>query len=91
MRVLARDREQHELLGQTRDVSYRGLYFLSNANFEAGTEIDFVLSLPQQGTSGDVSIRCQGRIVRVEPTSNGRLGIAARIERYEFVSTASAA
>jgi hypothetical protein len=30
--------------------------------------------------------------VRVEPTTNGRMGIAAKIERYEFMpATATAA
>jgi hypothetical protein len=41
--------------------------------------------------SNDVNIRCQGQIVRVEPTSNGRLGIAAKIDRYEFMPAANAA
>ena len=92
MRVLPRERHQNELQGQTRDVSYRGLYFLADAKFEPGSEIDFVLTLPQQvSANGDVSIRCQGEIVRVEPTENGRVGIAAKINRYEFVNAASAA
>jgi hypothetical protein len=41
--------------------------------------------------SGDVNIRCLGQIVRVEPTSNGRMGIAAKIERYEFLPAAATA
>jgi len=92
MRVLPRERHQSELQGQTRDVSYRGLYFLSDAKFEPGSEIDFVLTLPQQvSANGDVSIRCQGQIIRVEPTDNGRVGIAAKINRYEFIPATSAA
>jgi hypothetical protein len=92
MRVLPRQRHEQELQGQTRDVSYRGLYFLSDAKFEPGTEIDFVLTLPLQvSPNGDVNIRCQGEIIRVEPTGNGRIGVAAKINRYEFVPAASAA
>jgi hypothetical protein len=92
MRVLPNEQHEREFQGQTRDVSYRGLYFLSDAKFEPGTEIDFVLTLPQQVTANtDVSIRCQGQIIRVEPTENGRVGIAAKINRYEFLPTASAA
>ena len=91
MRVLPQKQQERELRGQTRDVSYRGLYFLSDAKFEPGTEIDFVLTLPQQATANvDVDIRCQGQIIRVEPTDNGRVGIAAKINRYEFVPAASA-
>jgi hypothetical protein len=86
VRVLADDPNGPELKAQTRDVSYRGLYFLSEATFESGSEIDFILTLPQQMISaGDVNIRCHGKVVRVESIDNGRTGIAARIDRYEFV------
>lgn len=79
-----------ELKAQTRDVSYRGLYFITDAKFDVGNLIDFVITLPEQVTqSGDVNIRCQGLIVRVEPSSNGTLGIAAKIERYEFLHAAA--
>lgn len=71
--------------GQTRDVSFRGLYFLADAEFEAGSHIEFVLTLPKEITmAGDVNIRCFGQVVRVEPRDDRR-GIAARIERYEFL------
>ena len=36
--------------------------------------------------AGDVHIRCFAEIVRVEP-HNGRRGVAARIDRYEFLPT----
>jgi hypothetical protein len=86
VRVLAHDAKGPELRANTRDVSYRGLYFLTDARFEDGTEIDFILTLPQQMISaGDVNIRCHGTVVRIEPTENGKTGIAARIDRYEFV------
>jgi PilZ domain len=93
MRVLPREAHSRELKAQTRDVSYRGLYFLSEARFEVGHEIEFVLTLPQHiSRNGEVDIRCQGQVVRVEPTDNGNLGIAAKIERYEFMpATATAA
>lgn len=86
VRVLARESSGAELKAHTRDVSYRGLYFLADASFEKGSEIDFVLTLPQQVISaGDVNIRCHGRVVRVEASDNGKTGIAAKIEKYEFV------
>ena len=73
---------------QTRDVSFRGLYFLIDADFEPGTSIEFILTLPREVTmAGDVHIRCFAQIVRVEP-HNGRRGIAARIDRYEFLPAA---
>jgi PilZ domain len=92
MRVLPREAKGHELEAQTRDVSYRGLYFLTAANFEIGNEIEFVITLPQQVTqSGDVNIRCLGEVVRIEPTENGKVGIAAKIARYEFMPAAATA
>lgn len=74
-----------ERAGETRDVSYRGLYFLTEARVTAGSAIEFVLTLPQQITlAGDVHIRCYARVLRVEP-QNSRCGVAARIDRYEFL------
>jgi hypothetical protein len=92
MRVLPREDKGREVDASTRDVSYRGLYFLADANFEIGSEIEFVIILPQQVTqSGDVNIRCLGEVVRIEPTENGRVGIAAKIARYEFIPAAATA
>lgn len=89
LRVLPHEPLKSELAAQTRDVSYRGLYFLAESKFEIGSEIEFVITLPQQVTqSTDVNIRCLGHIVRVEPSLNGRTGIAARIDRYEFMPAA---
>ena len=74
-----------EKAGETRDVSFRGLYFTIEAALETGNSIEFVLTLPQQITmAGDVHIRCYGRVLRVE-SHNHRRGVAARIERYEFL------
>src|ERR1700730_2193830 len=93
VRVMVREANGGELKAQTRDVSYRGLYFRTDAKLDSGSEIDFVLTLPQQIiTAGDVDIRCHGRVVRAASGENGTHGIAARIARYEFVpSRASAA
>ncbi len=91
LRVLARE-PRTELRTCTRDVSYQGLYFLAEAQFEVGSEIEFVLTLPQQvAQTGDVDIRCRGEIVRAEPSSNGQMGFAAKIDRYEFLPAAASA
>src|SRR6266480_7506974 len=68
MRVLPREAKGRELDAHTRDVSYRGIFFVADANFKVGSEIEFVITLPQQLTrSGDVNIRCRGEVVRIEP------------------------
>jgi hypothetical protein len=57
-----------------------------------GSEIEFVLTLPKlPAQTGEVDIRCRGQVVRVEPASNGHSGVAARIERYEFLPGTSSA
>ena len=74
-----------EQKAQTRDVSFRGLYFLIDADYAPGMPIEVILTLPREITlAGDVHIRCFAQIVRVEP-HNARRGVAARIERYEFL------
>lgn len=91
--ILPWEQKGDELAVNMRDVSYRGLYFFAGVEFEAGREILFVITLPQNITrSGDVKIRCQGKVVRVDPAENGSLlGVAAKIERYEFIPAAAAA
>jgi hypothetical protein len=92
MRVLPREAQGKALSANTRDVSYRGLYFLSETKFEVGSQIDFVLTLPQKiPQAGEVDIRCFGKVVRVEVGSNGTMGVAAKIERYEFLPVSATA
>ena len=86
MRVLPREAHLDEIRANTRDVSYRGLYFLSETKFDVGSPIDFILKLPEPiSATGMVDIRCSGKIVRVEAGKNGTMGVAAKIERYEFL------
>src|SRR5260370_7488891 len=85
MRVLPREAKGRELDAHTRDVSYRGLYFLVDAKFEIGSEIEFVITLPQQVTqSGNVNIRCLGQVVRIEPTDTARVRIPRANPPIEF-------
>jgi hypothetical protein len=74
-----------EIQGETRDVSFRGLYFTLETGIKEGSQIEFVLTLPKKITlATDVHIRCSGIVLRVEP-HEGRTGVAAQIERYEFL------
>jgi len=86
--VRSTDQGGNEQQGQTRDVSFRGLYFLIEADFSPGSPIEFILTLPREITlAGDVHIRCFAEILRIEP-QNERRGVAARIDRYEFLPPA---
>jgi hypothetical protein len=76
--------------GRTREISRRGLYFTAEAAPETGSMVTLTLTLPSTLTGGgeEVLVEVQARIVRVEPpeaTADGRVGVAARIERYEIV------
>jgi c-di-GMP-binding flagellar brake protein YcgR len=75
--------------GKTRDISTRGLYFVVPQDLEAGSELDITLTLPAEIThGGDVIVRAQGKVVRIEPRledGESRLGVAAIIERYDIV------
>lgn len=69
----------------TRDVSFRGLYFVADTSFPAGAPIEFILTLPKEITmAGDVHIRCHAHVVRVVEHDSEH-GVAAHIDRYEFL------
>ncbi len=71
---------------ETRDVSFRGLYFTMNSRLEPGAPLEFVLTLPKEVTmAGDVHIKCFGEVIRVDRQSD-RCGVAAKIDRYEFLA-----
>jgi hypothetical protein len=76
---------------ETRDVSSSGVYFDFSGPMEVGTAVEFLLTLPEPITKGSpVRIRCIGKVVRVDKAdddapSAGHTGVAATIERYEFV------
>jgi hypothetical protein len=73
---------------QTRNVSSSGVYFEFAAPLDVGTALEFVLTLPEQITKGNaVRIKCVGKVVRVDEgkSSESSLGVAATIERYEFL------
>jgi len=76
---------------KTRDVSFRGLYFVVDRELDSGSPIEFILTLPKEITlAGDVRIYCAGRVVRVEkPDTPGTVGVAAVIDRYEFLRETS--
>ena len=85
------DTQPAPTVAETRDISFRGLYFVLDGSHQVGGAIEFVLTLPKEITmAGDVRIRCYGEVVRVED-HNGRRGIAARIDRYEFLPMSATA
>jgi hypothetical protein len=76
-----------EKTAHTRDVSARGICFYLDSTVTEGSEIEFTLTLPPEITlTESIRVHCKGKVVRVEPQAPGRVGIAAVIERYEFLA-----
>lgn len=73
---------------QTRDVSARGICFFLDSSIEAGSPIEFTLTLPPEITlTESIRVRCKGKVVRVENGApNGKVAVAAVIDEYEFLS-----
>ena len=77
-----------EHAAQTRDVSARGVCFFVDSAIQAGSSIDFTLTLPPEITlTESIRVRCKGRVVRVEGgTAAGKMAVAAVIDEYEFLA-----
>jgi len=75
-----------EILAECKDVSSQGVYFFFEEPLKSGSQLEIMLTLPPEMTRGDpVRVHCQARVQRIENIKEGRVGIAARIERYRFL------
>lgn len=76
-----------EQVAQTRDVSARGVFFYMDSNVKVGSDLEFTLTLPSEITLTDsIRVRCKGKVVRVEDRGTERIGVAAAIDQYDFIS-----
>ncbi|HEY3973473.1 MAG TPA: PilZ domain-containing protein [Candidatus Sulfotelmatobacter sp.] len=90
-RVAARVRNSHgaDQTAQTRDVSANGVFLYSKSRMEKGTDVELVLILPPELTSGEKCwVCCQAKIVRVEE-EGAEFGLAAQITRMEILPEAT--
>ena len=70
---------------ETRDVSANGIFLYTNSKMEKGAEVELVLILPPELTSGEKCwVCCQATIVRVEGQGPAR-GVAAQIRRMDIL------
>jgi len=72
---------------ETRDVSARGLYFLTRTHVTPGQELECILVLPQDLTlSPDpIFVGCRGRVLRTNQRLPGqKLGVAVEVHSYDF-------
>ena len=85
-RVPTRVRTQQgtDLQAQTRDVSANGVFLYNSSRMEKGADVELVLILPPELTSGERCwVCCQATIVRVE--DGPEFGIAAQIRRMDIL------
>ncbi len=91
-----------EGVGFTQDLSSRGVFFFTDAPLTEGAEIELTLRMPSEITLGEsMPVRCRGRILRVvrpagSPSNSAsvgaetKIGVAVRLECYEYLADSSA-
>jgi PilZ domain len=75
---------QGEQGAQTRDISANGVFLYTKSKIEKGTDVELVLILPPELTSGEKCwVCCQATVVRVE--DGPEFGVAAQIRRMDIL------
>jgi hypothetical protein len=68
--------------GETRNLSSVGVLFEAGATLRIGEPVEYMITLPAAPENGDkVRLHCLGKVVRFTHET----GVAATLERYEFV------
>ena len=82
--------DQTPQTAQTRDISASGVFLYSKSRMEKGADVELVLILPPELTSGEKCwVCCQATIVRVEEDGS-EFGVAAQIKRMDILPEATA-
>ena len=75
-----------ELSAETRDVSTNGVFLYTKSNMMEGSEVELVLILPPELTSGEKYwVCCHARVLRVEKGPGTDFGVAAEIRRMDIL------
>ncbi|HWO36721.1 MAG TPA: PilZ domain-containing protein [Candidatus Acidoferrum sp.] len=81
--------QQISQTAQTRDVSANGVFLYTKSRMEKGSDVELVLILPPELTSGEKCwVCCQATIVRVEEDGT-EFGVAAKINRMDILPEAT--
>lgn len=81
--------EGREISAFTRDISNIGVFFLISPvdTPRIGQTLKFVIELPAEVTlSNSCRIQCLGRVIRTNDLSGEKVGVAAQVLRYSFMS-----
>jgi hypothetical protein len=74
--------------GKSLNLSERGLFVTMDNPPQVGATIELSFTMPRDLTgSAPMKVRCTARVIRVETkgVSEGKVGIAAHIERFETI------
>lgn len=75
-----------ELTAETRDVSANGIFLYTGSRMEEGADLELVLILPPELTSGEKCwVCCHARVLRVEQGPGSDCGVAAEIRRMDIL------
>src|ERR1700691_5261622 len=75
-----------ELRAQTRDVSTNGVFLYTDSRMAEGSEVELILILPPELTSGQKCwVCCHARVLRVEQGPGKQFGVAAAIQRMDIL------
>ncbi len=75
-----------ELSAQTRDVSSNGVFLYTESRMTEGSDVELVLILPPELTSGEKCwVCCHARVLRVEQGPGKDFGVAAEIRRMDIL------
>ena len=85
------EQDDVELPGRTRNLSSKGAFFVVAGAVEPGAAIEFFVTLQDDADEKqETYLRCRGHVIRLEKMiAKDQLGVAATIDRYEFMRTAS--
>ncbi|MGB6384156.1 MAG: PilZ domain-containing protein [Terriglobales bacterium] len=78
--------EGNEHQGLTRDLSSSGIFLYSESGMKAGSKLELVIMLPPGlGLGPGGWTLCQASVVRVEQSDGKGMGIAATLDRIEWL------
>ena len=81
--------DQNPQTAQTRDVSANGVFLYTKSRMEKGADVELVLILPPELTSGEKCwVCCQATIVRAEQVGS-EFRVAATIKRMDILPEAA--
>jgi hypothetical protein len=72
-------------LGETKNVSSKGVLFTSDSEIEIGDSVEYIITLPVYRNSVKVRLHCVGKVVRQELGPERMPIFAATVDRYHFV------